>query len=464
MCAHRAKSFGRSLARCFTLFVMLFGAVRSDGQPVSESRARTQALGTHSQRTANSVIHWNAIASQQIEAIGPVIDSRVFAILHAAIHDAVNAVERRFEPYTFKERAAPEASVDAAVATAARDVLVTLSPTLRDKTEREYAAALAAIRDGPAKKEGILVGRRSATANLARRARDDVPAGPWPPQSGAITQPVYVPTGKPGDYAFTPPFDKPPMGPIALFPGWGALKPFVVDIRKYRLHGPDPLGSEAYARDVDSTRLLGGLTSKARTRDQTETAFFWFEPFDLWSEIGRKVLIQRGADVWESARILALVHLAVADAGIACFEAKYRFRFWRPLTAIRRAGEDGNPATQPDKDWVPLLWPTSDTAPPKFFIPPIPDYPSAAATLSAAAAEVLKSTVGDEFSFEVTSPWLPRVTRRFASFSQAARETGMSRFYGGIHFLRAVRDGAQLGQSIGRDASRLLPPVGTNDR
>jgi hypothetical protein len=443
---------------------MLFGAVRCDGQPVSESRASTQTLGTHAERSVNSVIHWNAIASQQIEAIGPVIDSRVFAIFHSAIHDAVNAIERRFEPYTFKERAAPEASVDAAVATAAHDVLVTLSPTLRDKTEREYAASLAAIPDSPAKKEGINIGRRSATANLARRAGDGVPAGPWPPQSGAITQPVYAPTGQPGDYAFTPPFDQPPMGPIALFPGWGALKPFAVDIRKYQLHGPDRLGSAAYARDIDSTKSLGSLTSKARTKDQTETAFFWFEPFELWSELGRNVLTQRGADVWESARILALVHFAVADAGIACFEAKYRYRFWRPLTAIRRADEDGNASTQPDKDWVPLLWPTSDTAPPKFFIPPIPDYPSAAATLSAAAAEVMKNTLGDEFNFELTSPWLPGITRRFTSFSQAARENGMSRFFGGIHFLRAVRDGALLGQSIGRDVSRLLPPVGTNDR
>jgi hypothetical protein len=443
---------------------MLFGAVRCDGQPVSESRASTQTLGTHAERSVNSVIHWNAVASHQIEAIGPVTDSRVFAILHAAIHDAVNAIERRFEPYTFKERASAEASVDAAVATAARDVLVTLSPALRDKTEREYAASLAAIPDSPAKKEGISVGRRSATANLARRAGDDVPAGPWPPPSGAITQPVYAPTGKPGDYAFTPPFDQPPMGPIALFPGWGALKPFAVDIRKYQLHGPDPLGSAAYARDIDSTMSLGSLTSKARTKDQTETAFFWFEPFELWSELGRKVLTQRGADVWESARILALVHLAVADAGIACFEAKYRYRFWRPLTAIRRADEDGNPSTQPDKDWVPLLWPTSDTAPPKFFIPPIPDYPSAAAMLSAAAAEVMKNTLGDDFNFELTSPWLPGVTRRFTSFSQAARENGMSRVFGGIHFLRAVRDGAQLGQSIGGDVSRLLPPVEHNDR
>jgi hypothetical protein len=452
-----ASFFGPLLARYFAFSVVLLASVRCESQPVGAPGTHKQSLGTNDQRAVNPVLHWNRVATEQVAAIGPIIDSRAFAILHAAIHDAVNAVERRFEPYTFNERATAEASVDAAVATAARDVLVALSPTERDKTEREYAAALAAIPDGLAKQHGVTLGRGSATANLARRAGDGIPAGAWPPQSGPITQPVYVPTGKPGDYAFTPPFDQPPMGPIALFPGWGAVKPFAVDIRKYPLRGPDPLSSEAYARDLDSTKALGSLTSKTRTQSETETAFFWFEPFDIWNEIGRQALAQRGTDVWESARILALVSLAVVDAGIACFEAKYRFRFWRPFTAIRKAAEDGNPATQPDKEWLPLLWPTSDTS--KFFIPPIPDYPSAAATLSAAAAAVLKRTIGDELNVSVTSPWLPGVTRRFSSFSQVAHENGMARFFGGIHFLRAVRDGASLGEGIGRDVSRLLPPA-----
>jgi hypothetical protein len=346
--------------------------------------------------------------------------------------------------------------VDAAVASAARDVLVALVPGQRDRTEREYTAALAATPNA-GKEEGVMIGRRAAKANLDRRAGDGVPAGPWPPLSGAITQPTYKPTGKPGDYAFTPPFDKPPMGPIALFPGWGALKPFAVDIKKYKLHGPDPLTSTAYTRDLDSMKALGSLTSKTRTQDQTETAHFWFEPFENWNEIARHALIERGSDVWESARIAALAYLAVADAGIAVFEAKYRYRFWRPFTAIRRADEDGNPATQPDKDWRPLLWQTSDSSP--FLTPPIPDYPSAAATLSAAAAEVLKNTIGDNKTFSVSSRFLPGVTRRFTSFTQAAHEVAMSRFFGGIHFLRAVRDGEVLGQQIGRDVSGLLPPT-----
>jgi hypothetical protein len=440
------------LSRQAILGAILIGALRCDNQPVAAA-ATVQALGTDG---GNAVTDWNAIASGMMLEVGPVIDSRAMAILHAAIHDAVNAVERRYEPYTLSERPTAGANVDAAVASAARDVLVALVPGQRDRTEREYTAALAATPNA-GKEEGVMIGRRAAKANLDRRAGDGVPAGPWPPLSGAITQPTYKPTGKPGDYAFTPPFDKPPMGPIALFPGWGALKPFAVDIKKYKLHGPDPLTSTAYTRDLDSMKALGSLTSKTRTQDQTVTAHFWFEPFENWNEIARHALIERGSDVWESARIAALAYLAVADAGIAVFEAKYRYRFWRPFTAIRRADEDGNPATQPDKDWRPLLWQTSDSSP--FLIPPIPDYPSAAATLSAAAAEVLKNTIGDNKTFSVSSRFLPGVTRRFTSFTQAAHEVAMSRFFGGIHFLRAVRDGEVLGQQIGRDVSGLLPPT-----
>ncbi|HJU73093.1 MAG TPA: hypothetical protein VJ717_05055 [Gemmatimonadaceae bacterium] len=442
------------IGRHAILGAVLIGALRCHSQLFMAGASHQASDSDHN---VNSVIHWNEIASEMMLEVGPVMDSRAQAILHTAIHDAVNAIERRYEPYTFNERAPAGANIDAAVASAAREVLLALVPGQRERTEREYAATLGALPNA-GKEEGVMVGRQAAKANLDRRAADGVPAGRWPPQSGSITQPVYVPTGKPGDYAFTPPFDKAPMGPLALFPGWGALRPFAVDIKKYTLHGPDPLTSAAYARDLDSMKALGGLTSALRTKDQTEIAFFWFEPFENWNEIARNAIAARGSDVWESARICALAYLAVADAAIAVFEAKYRYRFWRPFTAIRRAHEDANPATQPDEEWLPLLWPTSNTSP--FLIPPIPDYPSAAATLSAAAAEVLKNTIGDSASFVVSSRFLPGVTRRFTTFSQAAHEAAMSRFFGGIHFLRAVRDGEALGKQIGGDVSRLLPPVG----
>jgi hypothetical protein len=337
--------------------------------------------------------------------------------------------------------------------------MLAVSPSQRDSIESLYVMALARIPDGPAKEQGVALGRQSAKANLDRRAGDEIPVGPWPPKTGPVTEPIYRSTGAPGDYALTPPFDQPPMGPIALFPGWGRLTPFAVDLTKYKLAGPPGLTSEDYAKDVALVQALGRLDSRTRTPEQTAIAKFWFEDFPVMNEIAGKVLAAKGLDAWDSARTLALLHLAVADASIACFEAKYRFRFWRPFTAIRRAGDDNNPGTVADTSWLPLLWPVPDAPPPMFLIPPIPEYPSAAAVVASAAAEVLGSLLGDEQRFEVSSATLPGVTRRYSSFSQAADEAGMSRVYGGIHFQRAVTDGARLGRAVGRDVVRLLPPV-----
>ena len=455
---HVAKLLSRSRAHRLAVVLVLLNPAGCDwGLDQGSSGAEPAASVQAAHGTRNPVMHWSSVASELMVA-GPIIDSRAYAILHAAIHDAVNGVERRYEAYTAK-LSSPGASLDAAVGTAARDVLVALSPSTREQTEAAYTSALAAIADGPAKTKGVDLGREAARVNLARRAADSVPAGSWPPMSGPITQPVYVPNGAPGDYAFTPPFDKPPLGPIALFPGWGRLEPFAVDLSRYRLRGPDALESREYARDLDHLKSVGSLNSLTRTSDQTEMAKFWFEDFPVLVQIANRVLEQKRVDVWDAARTLALVHLAMADAGIACFEAKYRFRFWRPFTAIRRASMDNNPRTAPDTTWLPLLWTPPEVFPPTFLIPPIPEYPSAAATTASAAAEVLARLLGDRQRFEATSSFLPGVTRRFSSFTQAAEEAGLSRIYGGIHFERAVTDGARLGRSVGRDVSRLLPPV-----
>ena len=405
-------------------------AVRADSPPPS---------------TDGGVTHWNAIALEVLPVDpGLLLDSRAFAIMHAAVHDAVNGIERRYQPYT-ADLSSPGASLDAAVAAASHEVLVALSPSQQATVEAAYAAALASVPDGPAKDAGIALGRQSAQANLARRADDGV---------DHVAEPVYVPTGQPGDYDFTPPFDAPPQGPLALYPGFGRITPFAIDLEKHRLPGPDPLASSRYARDLNNVKSVGRADSTTRTADQTEIASFWFEFSPIgWNRIASTVIRDRHLDAWKAARTLALVNFALADGYIAGFDAKYHFRFWRPYTAIRRADTDGNPLTRGDESWQPLLG-----APP-FFIPPVPDYPSTHTVLGAAAAEVLIHIFGDDVPFSATSTTLPGVTRQYASFTEAAMENGMSRVFGGIHFLHAVKDGYRQGKGIGRSVSRLLPAV-----
>lgn len=406
-------------------------------------------------RDRNPVLHWNRLANGIFPTdVGPILDARAMAILHAAIHDAVNGVEPRYEPYT-AVLSSPGASIDAAVASAARSVMLALTPTQQERIDLEYAVALADVPDGPAEEQGVRLGQQAALANLDRRADDGIVPGPWPPQQGPITEPVYVPTGRPGEYDFTPPFDSPPLGPIALFPGWGRLPLFIVPAGRYHLGGPDPLRSKRYARDVKRLTTFGRLEGSTRTEDQTNTAFFWFEPQAIWNEIAATTLERQGASPWRAARVLALMNFAVTDASIVCFDAKYRFRFWRPFTAIRRADEDLNHETNPDPEWLPLLW-TPPGEPPVFVIPPIPDYPSAAAMTSAAAAEVLTIHLGRAVRFSATSSFLPGARRQFGSFREAAREAGLSRVFGGIHFLHAVEDGWTAGERVGRDVARAL--------
>lgn len=395
-------------------------------------------------RTPNAVVEWNAITTRLLLDPGPVLEARAFAIVHAAIHDAVNGVARYYEPYA-ADVSMPEASIDAAVATAAHDVLIAFSTAHRDAVEAEYAAALSRIPDGPAKDAGVTLGQTCARLNLERRADDGI---------STVTEPRYVPTGQPGDYAFTPPFDAPPLGPIALYPGFARIKPFAVDITKHRVHGPDRLVSEAYARDFELLKSTGSVNSTERTPEQTQVAYFWYEePNFKWNRIANELILRDDLDVWRAARLLALMNFAIADSGIACMDAKYEFRFWRPFTAIRKAAYDGNALTEPDAAWQPLF-----SAPP-FITPPIPDYPSGMASLSAAAAEVLIRHFGDRQPLVVTSTSLPGTTREFSRLSDAAREAGLSRIYGGIHFLQAVEDGHRQGKAIGAAVSKKLPRV-----
>jgi hypothetical protein len=385
----------------------------------------------------NAVTHWNTVAIdvfKPTQGTNPMAQARSFAILHAAIHDALNAIDRRFAAYTPGLADAHGASEDAAVAAAAHDVLVAQVPEQALLVDDTYSRALAGIPDGAAKAGGIAVGQASAAANMLRRRNDG---------SEQAAEPVYVPRTGPGEYQFTPPFD------FAALPGWGRVKPFVIELRKHQVDGPLRLTSAQYAHDLAVVKAIGKIDSRLRTAEQSQIAQFWYEDSPLgWNRIANTAVRQRHLDNWAAARVFALVNFALADGYIAGFEAKYRFRFWRPETAIRAAATDGNSLTEADPAWKPFQ-----------ITPPVPDYPSTHTVVGWAAAEVLIGTLDDRMRFSADSLTLPGVTRKFEGFSDAAEENGQSRVYAGIHFGHAVKDGRRLGRGIGRTVARALAPV-----
>jgi hypothetical protein len=407
---------------------------------------------------ADPIADWNATALNILFAAGhnPVTVTRGLAMVQVAVHDALNAVERRYDGYLYEGAAEANASPEAAVATAARDALVLATPAFGPAAQQAaaiatvdtaYTTALAKVMDGEGKTHGIAVGRAAAAAIVTLR-KDD----------GATRDAPYMPGGAPGQWRPHPnpvPADPPIADPVlasgyaaSLLPGWGKVTPFtLLAAGQFHPAGPPPLGSEAYAQDFNEVKRLGGKTSTARTAEQTEIARFWYESSAAgWNRIAREAAAAKGLDPWQEARLLALVNLAMADGFIAGFHTRYLYNFWRPVTAIRFADTDGNPATEPDATWESFL-----------NTPPVPDYPSTHSVLGGAAAGVLAAVFGtDQVAFTMTSgaPFAG-ITRAFTSFSQAAQENADSRVYAGIHFRTACRDGVALGQKIGRRAARL---------
>jgi hypothetical protein len=407
--------------------------------------------------SADAVITWNHNAAQAATAAcihvsgNGLAESRMYAMMHAAIHDAVNAIHRRSRPYAFDGEPSGPASLDAAVAAAARDVLVAVIPTLPESpecvenglasVEGSYAAALAAIPDGLVKSNGVAVGQAAAATMVALRANDGSD-GPW-------VDPNYPQGTEPGEWRFTPDF---PF-PIAFAPNYGQVTPFVLKhSHQFAPRPPYHLASRKYAADYNEVRLLGGdgiTTPSARTADQTEIGLFWIESSPLaWNRLARTLSVERAFDLWDNARLFGLLNLALADGYIASWKAKFHYKFWRPITAIRLGDTDGNPGTVGVPDWTPLQ-PTY----------PMPDHDSAHAVEGGAAAEVLKRIFGtDDMAFTACSTTLPAgsrcedlgaVTRSYWSFTQAADENAVSRIYIGIHFRRAAEEGVRHGRKIG---------------
>jgi PAP2 superfamily len=406
---------------------------------------------------ADAVLDWNETAASAAFAAGldnsdgcvdPLHESRIFAMMHAAIHDALNAIERRSQPYALDAQAPAGSSPEAAVAAAAHDVLVAVFPQLpsnlgltpaaaTDLVETAYITALAAIPDTPAKAQGILIGQAAAAAILVLREADGSDA--------LFLDFAYVPGPNPGDFQLIPGF------PFAAAPAWGDVTPFVLtSSSQHRPKDPYELSSKKYAVDFNEVKSLGAVNSSTRSAEQTEIALFWIEGAPQgWNRIARSVSVQNGLDLWQNARLFGLLNFASADGYIADFENKYFFKFWRPITAIRAADTDGNPDTVADPTWDSLRG-----------TPPAPDYTSGHSVEGGAMSEVLTRFFGPDVSFTTSSTTQPGVTRSFTSFSQAAEENGNSRIYVGFHFRHAVTEGIKLGNKVGEVAfNHYLQPV-----
>ena len=378
------------------------------------------AINVVARASVDEVVRWNQVATEATVAakINPLAESRTFAIMHAAIHDAVNAVEPRYEPYQPRTSLAPAgASMEAAIAGAAHATLVALLPDSKATFDAALKETLRAITDDSRRGAGLEVGRTAAAAILTAREDD-----------GANRTVEYTPGTKPGDYCPTPPDFKP-----AFLVQWGSVTPFVLNSAdQFRCPDPPAVNSPRAFADLEEVRAIGGSKSATRTPEQTEIARYWYESSPQgWNRIAREVLAARQFDVWENARLFALLNLAMADGYIAGFDTKYHCNYWRPVTAIQAGG---------DSEWLSYL-PT----------PPAPDYPSTHTVAGATAATVMARFFNTDFiSFSTTSggPY-PGITRKFWSFSEAARENGASRILCGIHFSSAVKAGYVQGERTG---------------
>jgi hypothetical protein len=392
---------------------------------------------------ADTITQWNQIASNELVSVagqGAVANVHL-AMMHGAMYDAVNAIDRRYEPYLYAQRARRWYSQDAAAATAAYRVLLDSSPPLVPAAQQPalvarvqplYDAALAAIPDSPAKTGGIATGNAAAEAMIAARTGDG--------RFGAFRFTIAY---GPGQWRPEPP-------DLRNDPGaWlKDVRPFLIDDGSQFASGPpNPLTSRRYTREFDEVKSLGSLTSTTRTPDQTDAGRFWGQANGVgtWSALLRAVADAHPAAIADQARLFAKAYLASADALITVWNDKARYSFWRPINAIRHADEDGNPATSADPDWTPLVT-----------TPPYPDHSSGLSAAGSAAVSTLRNFYRtDDVTFSTTNvptPPTAPIERTFTSFSQAADEIVNARVWAGIHFRTADTAGARIGRRVVRYA------------
>ena len=388
---------------------------------------------------SDAVIEWNqiALAATVTANQGPVPQIRSMAIVQVSVHDAVNAITREYDTYLNIGRRAWAGSDEAAAIGAAHYALVHLFPLQEDALNVARAASLAAHSVSESD-PGIRLGEAVAAAVLKRRSTD----------GSAQAQFAYTAPG-----AGTPGVWIPTSAAPALLPGWGSVTPWVIrQASHFRPEGPPLLRSRRYARDYNEVREIGSLTSATRTAEETEIARFWLAPPSvIWNGVARQIIEARQLDTSSTARAFALLYLAAADASIVCWDARYTFNFWRPITAIQQGDADGNNRTSGDPTWAPL-----------FPTPPHPDYLSGHSTNSSAMATILRRLFGDRLEGPIvaTSPTNPGFERRWESFSEGIEEVVDARIFSGIHYRSADEDGADVGRAVALHVmSRQLRPL-----
>ena len=322
-------------------------------------------------------------------------------------------------------------SPEAAAAAAAHDVLVALLPDQQADLDTKYAASLAAIADGPAKTNGISVGQQAAAGILSFRAND-----------GRDVVVPYTPGSGPGVWNPTPPGFLPAQTPEAAY-----IQPFTLNSpSQFRAEPPPDLSSETYARDYNETKNLGRATNSTRTPEQTDLGRFISDtPILQWNRAWRSISVAKGLSLADNARFFAMLTTASADSLIACYDSKYFYNFWRPVTAIRAGDTDGNPLTEPDPDWISLV-----------ITPNHPEYPAAHGCFSGASTETLQFFFGtDRFDFNMDSKvaGLTNPVRHYTSFSQALQDILDARVYGGMHFRNSTQKGAIIGKQVSHFAT-----------
>ena len=372
------------------------------------------------------IMDWNAkadaIAAEK--QITPSPHARALAILHVAMFEAVNAIERRYNPYKLNLTADRSTSKEAAAASAGYHVLVALYPDQKTDLDATFVAMLAGIVEGESKTKGVDLGKKAAADIIALRADD-----------GADAPESYRPHTSPGVYV-------PTMVPLNSTVG--AWTPWTMTASaQFRPAPPPALNSETWTRDLNEIRELGGRNSTTRTAEQTTIGRFWFlTGARTYNPIVRQVATAKDMDVVDCARLYALVAMAGADASISVFDAKYAYYLWRPVTAIRNADQTDNPATPRDPAWLPL----GDT-------PMHPEYPCAHCITSAAVSAVLQSVAGTEVGeISLTSPTAPGVTRKWTRLQDYSDEVALARIYAGFHYRFSAEVGKEMGKKIGEQA------------